>query len=165
MKKYLWLIIIVLAVVVGLVIWKVSSGSAKSELEIFSWWTGGGEEEGLKALFTKFNEKYPKVDIINAAVAGGAGTNAKAVLKTRMLGGNPPDSFQVHAGMELTDSHVKADAMEPLTQKLKDWGVYDKFPAGVLDICSYNGEVYSIPVNVHRGNVVFYNKEVASDLG
>lgn len=165
MKKYLWLIIIVLAVVVGLVIWKVSSGSAKSELEIFSWWTGGGEEEGLKALFTKFNEKYPKVDIINAAVAGGAGTNAKAVLKTRMLGGNPPDSFQVHAGMELTDSHVKADAMEPLTQKLKDWGVYDKFPAGVLDICSYNGEVYSIPVNVHRGNVVFYNKEVASELG
>jgi len=77
-----------------------------NEVEIFSWWTGGGEEAGLLAIIDYFNEMYPGVNVINATVAGGAGTNAKAVLKTRMLGGNPPDSFQVHAGMELTDTYV-----------------------------------------------------------
>lgn len=136
-----------------------------SQVEIFSWWTGGGEERGLLALIKYFNQLYPDVTVINATVAGGAGTNAKAVLKTRMLGGNPPDSFQVHAGMELTDTYVVAGKMEPLTAYLKEWGIYDKFPEQILQICSYKGEVYSIPVNVHRGNVVFYNSAIAKELG
>jgi len=34
-----------------------------------------------------------------------------------------------------------------------------------MDICAYEGEVYSIPVNVHRGNVVFYNMEIAKEIG
>ena len=158
MKKLVFGLIAVLLVV-------SSVFAASNDLEIFSWWTGGGEEEGLLALFAKFNQYYPNINIINAAVAGGAGTNAKAVLKTRMLGGNPPDSFQVHAGMELTDTYVIPGLMEPLTNYLKEWGVYNKFPKDVMDIVSYQGEVYSIPVNVHRGNVVFYNKKIFRELG
>jgi glucose/mannose transport system substrate-binding protein len=142
-----------------------SSVFAAGELEIFSWWTGGGEEEGLLALFELFKEDNPDVEIINAAVAGGAGTNAKAVLKTRMLGGNPPDSFQVHAGMELTTTYVVTGMMEPLTDLFDEWGVKDKFPQGLLDIVSYEGDIYSVPVNVHRGNIVFYNKEIFDELG
>ncbi|MBO8166626.1 MAG: carbohydrate ABC transporter substrate-binding protein [Kosmotoga sp.] len=138
---------------------------ASNQLEIFSWWTGGGEEEGLLALYDVFHKYYPDVEIINATVAGGAGTNAKAVLKTRMLGGNPPDSFQVHGGMELIDTYVVTGMMEPITGLLEQWGIKDKFPADILRICSYNGEIYSIPVNVHRGNVVFYNKAILEEVG
>ncbi|MCD6462245.1 MAG: extracellular solute-binding protein [Thermotogae bacterium] len=151
--------------VVVCVLFAVFIFAGENKLEIFSWWTGGGEEEGLLALFDLFHKYYPDVEIINAAVAGGAGTNAKAVLKTRMLGGNPPDSFQVHAGMELIDTYVVTNMMEPITWILKEMGVLDKFPKAILDICSYNGEVYSIPVNVHRANVVFYNKKIAEEIG
>lgn len=136
-----------------------------SQLEIFSWWTAGGEAEALEALIKVFNKYYPDVEVINATVAGGAGTNAKAVLKTRMLGGNPPDSFQVHAGMELIDTYVIPGYMTPITNLLEQWGVMDKFPKGILEMCSYEGEIYSIPVNVHRGNVVFYNKKIAEEIG
>ena len=73
----------------------------ESTLEIFSWWTAGGEAEGLNAMFEVYSGMYPEVEIINATVAGGAGTNAKAVLATRLQGGDPPDSFQVHAGLEI----------------------------------------------------------------
>ncbi|MGY4686330.1 ABC transporter substrate-binding protein [Petrotoga mexicana DSM 14811] len=135
------------------------------QVEIFSWWTGGGEEEALLATLEDFNELYPDIEVINATVAGGAGTNAKAVLKTRMLGGNPPDTFQVHAGWELTDTYVIPGLMEPLTDYLKAWGVYDKFPEGLIDIVSYQGEVYSIPLTVHRSNVVFYNKKLFNEIG
>ncbi|MBN1146171.1 MAG: carbohydrate ABC transporter substrate-binding protein, partial [Anaerolineales bacterium] len=65
---------------------------AKSQLEIFSWWTAGGEADGLNAMFGIYGDKYPGVEIVNATVAGGAGSNAKAVLATRMQGGDPPDS-------------------------------------------------------------------------
>lgn len=43
------------------------------QLEIFSWWTGAGEEAGLKALIKVFKEKYPGIYVFNAAVEGGAG--------------------------------------------------------------------------------------------
>jgi glucose/mannose transport system substrate-binding protein len=154
---------------VGLVLLSVLSFTMifaqSGQVEIFSWWTGGGEEEALLAIIDDFTELYPNIEVINATVAGGAGTNAKAVLKTRMLGGNPPDTFQVHAGWELTDTYVIPGLMEPLTNYLNTWGVYDKFPEGLIDIVSYQGEVYSIPLTVHRSNVVFYNKKLFNEIG
>ena len=90
--------------------------SGSGSLEIFSWWTAGGEADGLAEMFKIYQQKYPGVKIVNAAVAGGAGSNAKAVLATRMQGGKPPDSFQVHAGQELISTWVKADKMEPITR-------------------------------------------------
>lgn len=129
-------------------------------LEIFSWWTAGGEADGLQAMINEFNRQYPDIEIINATVAGGAGTNAKAVLATRMQGGNPPDTFQVHAGHELIDTWVVSGFMEPVTFILKDAGFMDKYPADVIDIISYNGEVYSIPVNIHRSNVMWYSPKL-----
>jgi glucose/mannose transport system substrate-binding protein len=135
------------------------------KLEIFSWWTAGGEADGLNAMYEVFKGLYPQVEVVNATVAGGAGSNAKAVLATRMQAGDPPDSFQVHAGHELIDSWVKADKMEPVTQIFKDNGWLDKYPQGVIDILSYNGDIWSVPVNIHRSNVLWYNKKVLADNG
>ena len=82
---------------------------------------------------------------------GGRGRlDAKAVLATRMRGGNPPDSFQVHAGHELIDSWVMAGKMEPITFVFKDNGWLGSFPRGLIDIISWKGEIYSVPVNIHR---------------
>jgi glucose/mannose transport system substrate-binding protein len=133
------------------------------ELEIFSWWTAGGEAEGLNAMFKIYSAKYPDVEIINATVAGGAGMNAQAVLATRMQAGDPPDSFQVHAGHELIDSWVVADKMEPITFIFEDNGWLDKYPKGVIDVLSKDGEIWSVPVNIHRSNVLWYNKQVFAD--
>jgi len=134
-------------------------------LEIFSWWTAGGEAEGLAAMFQLYNAKFPTVQIINATVAGGAGSNAKAVLDTRMRGGNPPDSFQVHAGHELIDSWVRAGKMEPITFVFRDNGWLGAFPKDLIEIISYRGEIYSVPVNIHRSNVLWYNKKIFADTG
>ncbi|CCU80124.1 Predicted beta-glucoside-regulated ABC transport system, sugar binding component, COG1653 [Halanaerobium saccharolyticum subsp. saccharolyticum DSM 6643] len=153
----------VLLVVALLFVSSFSVMAQDEEVEIFSWWTGGGEEEGLNALIELFNEEYPDVEVINATVAGGAGSNAKAVLKTRMVGGNPPDSFQVHGGAELVDTYVETGMMQPITGLLEEWGVKDKFNQQILEMSSYEGEYYSIPVNVHRSNATFYNKEVLAE--
>jgi glucose/mannose transport system substrate-binding protein len=135
------------------------------DLEIFSWWTAGGEADGLNAMYEVFGGLYPGVNVINATVAGGAGSNAKAVLATRMQAGDPPDSFQVHAGHELIDSWVKAGKMEPVTFIFEDNGWLDAYPPGVIDVLSYDGEIWSVPVNIHRSNVLWYNKAVFADNG
>ena len=125
------------------------------QLEIFSWWTAGGEVEALNALFEIYKRDYPDVEIVNAALAGGAGQGGKmkALLETRMQGGQPPDSFQVHLGHELIDSHVIAGRMEPLDYLYAEEGYDDVFPEDLIDIASYDGHPWSVPVNIHRSNV------------
>lgn len=131
-----------------------------NQLEFFSWWTAGGEADGLNAMYEVFKKEYPDIEIVNATVSGGAGSNAKAVLATRMQSGDPPDSFQVHAGHELIDTWVVADKMEPVTFLFEENGWLDVYPQGVIDILSYNGEIWSVPVNIHRSNVMWYNPAV-----
>ncbi|MCM3478613.1 ABC transporter substrate-binding protein [Caldibacillus thermoamylovorans] len=142
---------------------KESSKAAK--LEIFSWWTGAGEEDGLLALLDLFSEEYPDIKVENAAVAGGAGTNAKAVLASRMQGNDPPSTFQVHGGEELNASWVAAGKMEPLNDLYDSEGWNDKFPQDLIDMVSKDGKIYSVPVNIHRSNVLWYNKKIFEENG
>jgi glucose/mannose transport system substrate-binding protein len=129
-----------------------------NQLEIFSWWTSGGEVEALNAIYEIYSAQFPDVEIVNAALAGGAGQggNMKALLETRMQGGQPPDSFQVHLGRELIDSHVIPDRMEDLSFLYEEEGLNDVFPKDLIDIASYEGKPYSVPVNIHRSNVLWY---------
>ncbi|AFD24579.1 ABC transporter substrate-binding protein [Deinococcus gobiensis] len=132
------------------------SSATAAKLEIFSWWSGD-EAPALRALLRLYQQKYPDVSVNNATVSGGAGTNAKAVLKTRMLGGTPPDSFQAHAGQELIGTWVVANRMEDLSSLFKSEGWTKAFPADVVKLISSKGGIWSVPVNVHRSNVMWYN--------
>jgi len=138
-----------------------------SKLEIYSWWTSPGEVEALDALYKVYTAANAKVEIVNAAISGGtgAGGNAKAALKTRLLGNNPPDSFQVHLGRELIDTHVVANRMEPLDDLLKSEGWDKVFPKQLIDIASNDGKFWSVPVNIHRSNILWFNKKVLADNG
>jgi glucose/mannose transport system substrate-binding protein len=136
-------------------------GELSGKLEVFSWWTTGGEAAGLQKLFDLYGSTCSaKVSIVNSTVAGGGGAAARQVLTTRMLGNDPPGSFQVHMGHELTDTWVTQNYMEALDSLFKDQGWANIFPKGVLDIVSYQGKPYSVPVNIHRANVLWYNKAV-----
>jgi glucose/mannose transport system substrate-binding protein len=144
-----------------------AAAAAGGQLEIFSWWTSGGEVEALDALYKIFSASYPDVEIVNAALAGGAGQggNMKALLETRMQGGQPPDSFQVHLGRELIDSHVIAGRMEPLDDLYASEGWNDVFPKDLLAIASYDGHPWSVPVNIHRSNVLWYRPSKLEKAG
>lgn len=142
-------LLVLLAALVG------STALAQNQLEIFSWWAGD-EGPALEALIDEFNAQHPDIEVINATVTGGAGVNARAVLKTRMLGGDPPDSFQVHAGQELIGTWVVADRMEDLTDLFTEQGWLDVFPDGLMSLISTDDGIWSVPVNIHRSNVLWY---------
>jgi glucose/mannose transport system substrate-binding protein len=132
-----------------------------AQIEVASWWTTGGEANGLTKLFEKFNADNPTLCAYNAAIAGGAGTRAQAIFKARVLGGVPPDTLQVHMGHELLDTYV--NGIDPPVLDPLDSSVIDpaKFPAGVVKIISgADGKVYTVPVNIHRANEMWYNKDV-----
>jgi len=144
-----------------------AAAAGKKKLEIFSWWTSGGEIEALNALLDPFKKKYPNVEVVNAAIAGGSssGGDMKMVLQTRMMGGDPPESFQVHLGGELLGTYVAANQMEDLSALYKEEGWDKVFPKSVIDIASKDGKPYSVPVNIHRSNMMWYNKKMFDDIG
>jgi ABC-type xylose transport system substrate-binding protein len=135
------------------------------QVEVFSWWTGGGEAAGLEAMIKVFNEQYPGIEFINAAVAGGAGTNARAVLATRLQSGDPPDSWQGHAGQELIGTYVAGGQIEPLNDLYDSQGWLDVMPETLIPLISQDGNIYSVPVNIHRANVLWYNPGVLEANG
>jgi glucose/mannose transport system substrate-binding protein len=142
------------------------SGGAKgtNKLEMYSWWTAGGEADGLNAMYEVYEKLYPGVEIVNATVAGGAGTNAKAVLSTRLTGDDPPDSFQLHAGLEV-EMYEPDKYLQPLDDLYASEGLDKVFPPDLISLLKYQGHFWGVPVNIHRSNVLWYSKQVFEDNG
>ena len=140
------------------------AGGAGGEVGVFTWWADGSEKVGLDALEKLFKEKYPNNTFVNLAVAGGAGSNAKAKLSADLQNGNPPDSFQGHAGAELQD-YIRADQVEPVNDVIEGLGGSKVFPQNLLDLLTVQGNIYSVPSNIHRANVVWTNPAVLQKAG
>ena len=156
--------LVVALAAVALVASTAPAAPAAGNLEIFTWWASGGEALGLAGMTTEFTNKNPDTTFVNASVAGAAGTNAKGVLVSRMEAGNPPDTFQAHAGAELS-SYVKAGQLEDLTSLYKSEGWDKVFPAGLIKTLTTKGKIYSVPVNIHRANVLWWNPAAAKKAG
>jgi glucose/mannose transport system substrate-binding protein len=138
-------------------------------VELFSWWTKPGEVEALDAVLAVHEERYPGAKVINAAVKDSA--TARDRLRTRLEDREPPDTFQANVGQDLlrwvlyNGADAAESKLEPLSGKAvlgRDFS--DVFPAAVLSAAGFDGEVYAVPVNIHRTNSLFYNKQVFADL-
>src|SRR6201987_5201393 len=68
------------------------------QLEVFSWWTSGGEAVALEVLFKVYKHKNPDVELPNAALTGGRGPAARPLLQARLAAANPADAWQTHSG-------------------------------------------------------------------
>jgi glucose/mannose transport system substrate-binding protein len=123
------------------------NAKATKKLEVFSWWTSGSEDAALKELFSTFKTADPGVTITNGAVAGGGGSNAQAVLQTRLQGNNAPDSWQTHPGLAIAQ-YVDAGYVADLSSVQKKLG--DVMPKALVDAQSKDGKVYGVSTGAHR---------------
>ncbi|MER7281475.1 ABC transporter substrate-binding protein [Dactylosporangium sp. NPDC000244] len=157
------LTIVVVSLVCGLSMFAVR-GASNDQLEVYSWWTGPGEEEGLAAMAKSFESSNAGVRFVNAAVSGGAGSNAKAILASRLLANDPPDSYQRHAGLELLDD-VRSGKVQDISDLYRQEGWAKVFPKGLVDNLTIDGRIYAVPVNIHRANLMWYTPKTLRELG
>src|SRR5262249_21301531 len=142
-----------------------SQAAGEKKLEVFSWWTSGGEAVALDALFNTYKKQYPGIEIVNATVAGGGGSAARPVLPTRLADGNPPDTWQSHPGWELLGQYVEPGYCEDVTELYKSDGWDKAFPKGLVDIMTKDGKTYAVLAGVHRGNCLWFNKKLLEKNG
>jgi glucose/mannose transport system substrate-binding protein len=142
---------------------KAASPQAE-QLSVFSWWTGPGEAQGLKKIIGMWNASHPTLKVKDEAIAGGAGSNAKAVLAQRLSAKKPPDTFQWHAGAELLD-YIKAGYVEPVDFVYAKYKLNKVIPAQLINQIKYKGKIYAVPVNIHRANVLWYSVSAQKKAG
>jgi glucose/mannose transport system substrate-binding protein len=135
------------------------------KLEVFSWWTSGGEAAALDSLFDHYRKKYPGVGVINATVAGGGGSAARPVLQSRLAVGNPPDTWQSHPGWELLGQYVESNYCEPVTDLYQSDGWDKVIPKALVEMMTKDGKIYAVLSGVHHGNVLWYNKKLLDQNG
>jgi len=160
----LLLAIIITGATVGVGVWYFTRPIPANVLEIYHWWTSGGESAAINALVNVFQSKYPNVSVIQSPVAGGAGYVFKSVIKPLVLAGEAPDAFQLHAGYEMKP-YVDGGYLDPINDLWSSEGFESVFPAVVKDMVNFSGNYYAVPVNIHRPNVVWYNKHILDANG
>ena len=139
--------------------------SARTKLEVFSWWTSGGEVAALNSLFDRYKKLYPGVGVVNATVAGGSGSAARPILQTRLAVGNPPDTWQSHPGWELLGQYVDPNYCEPVTDLYQSEGWEKVIPKSLVNMVTKEGNTYAVLTGVHHGNVLWYNKKLLDQHG
>jgi glucose/mannose transport system substrate-binding protein len=141
-----------------------STGGGADKLEITSWWTSGSEADALNVLIDGVKAAKPGLSVDNAAVSGGGGSNARQALAARLQAGSPPDAWQVHPAGQLksyVDGGQVADLTELWTQN--DWA--SQLPKDVAEAQQVDGKYYTVPIGVHRGNVLWTNPSVLAKAG
>jgi glucose/mannose transport system substrate-binding protein len=161
--KFFLRIFLVFLLVNGLTL--ASAGAdvkSKNRFEIFTWFTAGGEANGMKALASEFRRQNPKSIFFNAA--GGDGVNHKGVLVNRLEAGNPPDSFQVHSGAEILPL-IQDEKLQDLSSLYKSEGWDKVLPADLIKTLTTDGKIYSVPLKISRTNILWWNPVAAKKAG
>ena len=137
---------------------------AQKNLTIFDWWTGPGEKEAADAMWKALADKYPDINLVQNPVPGGGGVNQRTVLQARMTAGLPPDTWQTLGGAELK-GYVDAGQMQPLDDLYKELDYANKIPGPLAKAVTIDGHPYSVPLNMHIQNILYYDKPLFDKLG
>ncbi|MDR1386381.1 MAG: ABC transporter substrate-binding protein [Propionibacteriaceae bacterium] len=140
-----------------------NDSTGQEQVEVFTWWSTGSEALGLEAMVEVFDRDHPDVNFVNGAVAGGGGSS-KNLLQDRLDAGDPPDSFQAHAGLEIQD-YILAGQVEDISALYDEFNLRSVFPTDLVDLLTSGGKIYSIPSNIHRANVIWASVPVLTAAG
>src|SRR5581483_3850257 len=136
---------------------------AGGQLLVGNWWTSGGEFAGINGLYELYKKQYPGVYVVHAGIAGGGGVNFQAANLTKLQGGDPFDVFMLHAGKEVIQ-YGPEECLTPVEDIVSETEG-SVMPDDLKKLLDYKGHIYTVPLNIQRGNVLWVNKKIFADNG
>lgn len=129
--------------------------------DVVHWWTSASERAAADQLALALSAGG--LQWTDAAVPGGGGVAAVKVLKSRVIGGDPPAAAQV-IGRTLTD-WADLGLVLPL-DAVAQRGRWKQalFPT-VLQVVTHRGHPIAAPLGLHRGNSLLYARRLFQKLG
>ncbi len=135
--------------------------AAEPTAEVLHWWTSGGEAKSVAVLQDQF--KAEGGTWTDMPVAGGAGDAAMTALRARVLSGNAPTAVQLKgpAIQEWYEETGLADISDVAEEN--DWAA--ALPDQIAQHMKCEGQWCAAPVNVHRVNWIWGNKQILDENG
>ncbi|MFP3144660.1 MAG: glucose ABC transporter substrate-binding protein GlcS [Caldisphaera sp.] len=128
-----------------------------------NWW-GPEDPPGLKWIAGNFSLMYPQYQVSYTSIPGAGGTVAQFVILGMIEAQKPPNSFQAHY------SPVMWSYVEVMPQLGKDFvnftpiaqqtGFYNLAVREGLLAGMFNGTMFSLPLEAHRGVLLYYNPQL-----
>ena len=135
--------------------------ASATELEVMHWWTSGGEAAAVNELAKAFDGTGNTW--VDAAIAGGDA--ARAVMVSRMTGGDPMGAFQFNHGRQ-AEELIQAGFLRDITDIAEAEGWLDVInPSSLLDSCTVDGRIYCAPVNIHSWQWLWLSHKAYEDAG
>ncbi len=151
---------IIITILIGSGIYLFFSSKEEANLlVIYHWWSSAGEAKALNELTNLFNEKYPDEIVEPILITGGPGYKLREVIKTLILAKEAPDTFQMHSTYE-AKPYFDGGLLQPVDDIWKLNNLEKVIPKVVQSMCKFEGHYYEVPINIHRVNLVWYNKQI-----
>jgi glucose/mannose transport system substrate-binding protein len=141
-----------------------SATAGTSRLEVVSWWTSGSEAAALDTLVATFRRNNAGVDAVNAAVPGGAGSQAIVALAKRLQKNDPPDVWQTFAG-EAVGGYADRGAVRDVSSVYTAGGLGTAMHPTIQRAMLHDGKPYGVPTGAHRSNVLWFNTALLAKAG
>ena len=141
-----------------------SATTSTKHLEVVSWWTSGSESAALAVLLDAFRASNPGVEAENAAVAGGAGSNAIVALAKRLRNDDPPDVWQTFAGKSV-QGYASRGVVRSVASIFQEEQLPARLHPTILKSLMHDGRPYGIPTGAHRSNVLWFNTKALQKAG
>jgi glucose/mannose transport system substrate-binding protein len=126
----------------------------------YSWWAARSANGALRALADQMESQYPGVHVDSHLVPGDWGArNLFPIIKDLVDAGRAPEAFQMHAGYA-AQSFFDAGLLEPIDAIWSSEGLTTTTPPLIQDLCRIDGHYHSVPIGIHRLNLIWCNKAV-----
>lgn len=138
-----------------------AAGAAKTDIQFLNELVGS-KEDGRTYLLAAFNAANDKINVNHEGYGGADVVDQKFL--TALSGGAAPDLF--HNEANYIPGYAEMDALTDLgpyldaSTRIKKSDI-DPHP---LDLCTYNGKVYGIPI-WQETTMLYYNKDVMAAAG
>ncbi|MEM7738682.1 MAG: ABC transporter substrate-binding protein [Deinococcota bacterium] len=135
------------------------TAASAEDLEVMHWWTSGGEAAAV-AEFAKAFDATGNTWVDTAIVGG---EQARAVMVSRLTGGDPMGAFQFNHGRQ-AEELIEAGLLRDLTDIAEAEGWLDIVnPTSLLDACTVDGRIYCAPVNIHSWQWLWISHQAFED--
>lgn len=138
---------------------------AKGTVNVYHWWTAGGEKDAIESVIDGFKSAYTGVKAKSNAIPGGAGGAMVMKVKVLQQAGKSPETFQAHPGQEI-QPYLDANMLLDLSGLWEYAGLNDRvLPSLQSLLTASDGSKYLVPIGIHKTNVIFYNIHVFEKYG
>ncbi len=118
-----------------------------------------GENGALVALEKVYSRQHGNIKIDDSNKTCGVGVGLDECLVAALKSEQPPDIVTLHAGKESVDFILRGE-IEPITKAFKQQELERVMPPLLLEQLSIKGEIYDLPIDIHRSNVLWYNPKM-----